>query len=538
MGLVDLKTNLKSLRYGKDRPFAGSSNQPYVTRDIDVKDSEVGRTGGPDFLLRGGTLIPRRIGNDVSRMTQMFFDLKSPNGILFTAKQNVLGLTSTNFKGGYTPPKLRERNQNLSGIAKVTDAIGTFAENLNANFNVYNPLSTIAQTAGGFLGLHLEKQGLLPPILGPAKYLDFITDGSDKRSRILSLKENKLTTRDNLLYEYQGGPGSINGIGKTRILKGESTNLDLNIYQNKGFLPYEDLEELSNKSPAKGEGNTEIFDFRQEINGTKVQTLNYSRPESRLEQRVNLGDPGRKGADRTNYQEGTGKALDELNALSLYKGPNQDNTKPINDFVKFRIGVIDNKNPNQKTYMHFRAFLDTLNDSYTSQWNSEQLMGRGENFYRFNNFTRTVSLGWTVAAQSKQELIPMYQKLNYLASSLAPDYTDIGYMAGNLVTLTLGGWFYEQPGIITSMTLDVPQESPWEIAIPVSGSNDSSVKELPHIVKVTGVQFIPIQKFTPRIQRNEYNGEPDGVGDVTKFGKERYLALANGSGAKYNNYDS
>jgi hypothetical protein len=61
MAIVDLKTNLKSLRYGKDRPFGGSSNQPYVTRDIEVNDSEVGRTGGPDFLLRGGTLVPRRI---------------------------------------------------------------------------------------------------------------------------------------------------------------------------------------------------------------------------------------------------------------------------------------------------------------------------------------------------------------------------------------------------------------------------------------------------------------------------------------------
>ena len=529
MGILDLKTNLKSLRYGKDRPFGGSSNQPYIKGDIDVKDSEVGRTGGPDFLLRGGTLIPKRVGNDVSRMTQMFFDLKSPNGVLFTAKQNVLGLTATNFKGGYTPPESRERQENLSGIAKVTDAIGTFAENLNTTFNVYNPLSTIVQTGGGFLGLHLEKQGLLPPILGPAKYLDFIPDGSDKRSRILSLKENKLTTNNNILYEYSGGPGSINGVGKTRIERYENTNI------NKG---YEVIQSLSDKSRDKGEGNTEIIDFRQEPGGSKVQTLNYSNPKNRLEQRVNLGDPGRKGADRTNYQKGTEKALDELNALSLYKGPNQDNEKPINDFVKFRIGVIDNKNPNQKTYMHFRAFLDTLNDSYSSQWNSEQLMGRGENFYRFNNFTRTVSLGWTVAAQSKQELIPMYQKLNYLASSLAPDYTDIGYMAGNLVTLTLGGWFYEQPGIITSMTLDVPQESPWEIAIPVSGSNDSSVKELPHIVKVTGVQFIPIQKFVPKVQRNEYNGEPDGVGDITKFGKERYLALANGLGAEYNNYDS
>ena len=167
-------------------------------------------------------------------------------------------------------------------------------------------------------------------------------------------------------------------------------------------------------------------------------------------------------------------------------------------------------------------------------------MGRAEEFYRYNGFSRTISLGWTVAAQSKQELIPMYKRLNYLASSLAPDYTNIGYMAGNLVTLTLGGWFYEQPGIITSMTLSPPQESPWELAIPSNGSggNDTSVKELPHIIKVTGVQFKPIHKFVPRVQRNEYNGSPDGIGDVTKFGKERYLALAIGGGKQHNNYDS
>ena len=523
MGILDLKTNLKSLRYGKDRPFGGSSNQPYIERDIDVKDSEVGRTGGPDFLLRGGTLIPRRVANDVSRMTQMLFDLKSPNGVLFTAKQNVLALSGTDFKAGPSTS-----NINVGGTA-----VGDFLRN-NVGFdksNIYTPLSTIGQAAGGFLGLHLYKQGL-NPLDGPQTYTKYISDlDSDdgRNSRVVNLSRGVLTEGGPNLFEYIGGPGSINGIGRTRIRRYEDTNI------NNG---YTNLQVIADTKSLEGKGNTNIIDFRQEPGGSKVQTLNYSNPKNRLEQRVNLGDPGRKGADRTNYQKGTGKALDELNALSLYKGPHQDNEKPINDFVKFRIGVIDNKNPTQKTYIHFRAFLDTLNDSYSSQWNSEQLMGRGENFYRFNNFTRTVSLGWTVAAQSKQELIPMYQKLNYLASSLAPDYTDIGYMAGNLVTLTLGGWFYEQPGIITSMTLDVPTESPWEIALPVSGSSDPSVKELPHIIKVTGVQFIPIQTFTPRVQRNEYNGDPEGTGDVTKFGRERYIALARGLQKRGdNNYD-
>jgi hypothetical protein len=176
-------------------------------------------------------------------------------------------------------------------------------------------------------------------------------------------------------------------------------------------------------------------------------------------------------------------------------------------------------------------------------------MGRGEQFYRYNGFTRTVNLAWTVAAQSKQELIPMYQKLNYLASSLTPYYSDTGYMGGNLINLTLGGWFYEQPGILTGMTLSVPQESPWEIAIPSTSNNrggngeasDSSVKELPHIIKVTGVQFIPIHNFVPKLQKNTYEG-PNYVGTqgqkgkyLNKFGDERYIALS--SGGDNNNYD-
>ena len=64
MPLVNLTTNLKSLRYGKDVVGGGSSNQPYVTSKIPNSLDDVGRTGGPDFLLRGGTLLPRRIGNE------------------------------------------------------------------------------------------------------------------------------------------------------------------------------------------------------------------------------------------------------------------------------------------------------------------------------------------------------------------------------------------------------------------------------------------------------------------------------------------
>jgi len=176
-----------------------------------------------------------------------------------------------------------------------------------------------------------------------------------------------------------------------------------------------------------------------------------------------------------------------------------------------------------------------MDDQYTAEWNGFKYMGRGENFYKYNGFARTINLGWTIAAQSKEELIPMYQKLNFLASSLAPDFSDYGYMRGNLATLTVGGYLYEQPGIITSINYSVPQESPWEIAIGESGGMggedlDPSVKELPHIIKVTGFQFIPIHEFVPGKQKNNY-GEN---GKINKFGLQRYIAISNSTG---NNYD-
>jgi hypothetical protein len=72
----------------------------------------------------------------------------------------------------------------------------------------------------------------------------------------------------------------------------------------------------------------------------------------------------------------------------------------------------------------------------------------------------------------------MYKKLNYLASNLAPDYSPFGYMRGPLVQLTVGGYLYEQVGFITSLTYNIPNDSPWEIGINDQGNNDSYSKRI------------------------------------------------------------
>jgi hypothetical protein len=36
MALVNLQTDLKSLKFGKDRPGGGSSNQPYIEKPLNL----------------------------------------------------------------------------------------------------------------------------------------------------------------------------------------------------------------------------------------------------------------------------------------------------------------------------------------------------------------------------------------------------------------------------------------------------------------------------------------------------------------------
>lgn len=655
MGLIDLKTNLKDLKFGKDERGGGSSNQPYIQTKIPATDeplqtgaSNVGPvlaslgagaaigaiggsalgntgagavigaaagigigiiganlttdgfrlpnsgTGGPDFLIRGGTLLLNAIVNDEIRLTKFF---ASTEGLLFVTKQNLLS-------------RIAVRTQTSNGLL---------------NDGVYTPISTLVQAAGNPFGLHVNKQGLNPFAgTGPTSenenlYAVKVTSNQNQTdNRLVNLygakilinpnrrfSDSRFTNNDispDRLYvlSYSGGPNSFLGIGKTKIRLTSPTinitpdealsnpNINYLTLGNRGLNTALSPTEVSSTNlsifPPLGlpfnipipnvisseyeltnsrNVNTYIptqnqIDFRKSlIDRIKGVTTLMSKAPSYdpgdnkiIEQRVNLGDPGNASGKNlysyTNGANGNGAAsqnsFDKINAFPIYinnsaKGTiNPDNVN--NDLVKFRIGVINNNNPSQKTYIHFRAFLDNISDQYSSEWNSTQYTGRGEKFYTYGGFDRKISLSWTVAAQSKVELIPMYKKLNYLASICAPDYSGYGYMRGNIITLTVGGYLYEQPGIITSLNYDMNEENDsWEIGINDEGESDPSVKELPHIIRVKGFNFIPIHSFVPRLQQNSYGVlDPDEpLMDNNIYGQEKYIALSAGGIDNYRN---
>ena len=79
--IVLLQTNLKSLRYGKDRSDLGDSNQPYITTPIpDSSDPRESGDNFEDFLWRGGTGAPLDTELDVKRLSRYFKDFKNVSG--------------------------------------------------------------------------------------------------------------------------------------------------------------------------------------------------------------------------------------------------------------------------------------------------------------------------------------------------------------------------------------------------------------------------------------------------------------------------
>jgi len=615
MPLIDLKTDLKSLRYGKDRIYGGSSNQPYITKKIPEGSSSLGVLDN-DFLLRGGITAISESGKDVLRIGKMFSDLRSINGLLFTTKQELLSKS----------------------------AVRTQASNSPLNEGIYTPLNTLAQVGVSAFGLHLNKQGNNPYPGGDGSIITYSEvvkpTQSTSTNRLVAINDyiqkNKGTTNWEFsgidinvgpnVVSYNGGPGSNLGIGRTNIKyadqrTGKNSLTDLNLnkpgFTDFGYYVVKSVQDGKLKGGIKintdqpwnsskydlpdNNVNTPQYDpknpLEQEISGSynvfngngvsqkytnafpksklfgndfnsdgkplwnnsvynsgssfpdgtnaanfdngtityDQSQLNEAIPVSKggtvkdfrsiirsstrglasksnivsgeltnapsyvdknIETRVQLGDPGnRKGKSYANYASGSvsltsktgkGEPLDKINASAIGADPTK-----LNDLVTFNIIPIDGDNA-----MTFRAFLGPISDNYSAEINSQKFVGRGENFYTYGGFDRKISLSWTVAAQSKAELIPMYKKLNYLASNLAPIYNG-GFMQGPIVQLTVGGYFHKLPGYITGLNYDLGEESTWEIQIDTEGNPDREVSELAHVIKVSGFTFVPIMRNLP-----------------------------------------
>jgi hypothetical protein len=313
--------------------------------------------------------------------------------------------------------------------------------------------------------------------------------------------------------------------GSIRVDNNSDTSLTL-----KSTSTYNQLMKMGDASK---DSLGKVSNFRENINGPVLRsnTTNYSDKDVNKATRVNIGDPGSR-TDRTNINIADPTTQDTLNLLDIqdtqYNGF-AGNNKEGRDLIKFGFDVISNDNTTPKS-INLRAFLTGYSDSHSSQWDSKRYAGRGENFYTYQGFDRTVSFNFKIAAQSKQEMLPLYRKLNWLLSTLYPDYSNNGFMRGNIVRLTIGDLFHRTPGILESLNLTVADDYPWEIAFdsPEGGLNDDML-ETPQIIDVAA-SFKPILYSLPSsapFSETKNNGILLTGDDGTRTKNAKYLKTRN-----------
>jgi len=514
-----------SIPFGNDTDYgAGSSRQPYIKLGYDPNTKFI--TNDPTNTINKGLSIVR----DTERITKFFLDF--PNGPLWLSKQ--VTLQRTNPDVSY---------KNAEGTSTVIDQL--------QGPRFYNPLgtNTLASVAGTGLGLHFTRHGLSP--VDETGYISLNTSVDGQFQSRLDIYKNKLVENETTLNKYSSGPSSFFGLGSTSTTaykdsyglntgvtnKGNiEPNTPLsNLYL--GFLPwsYDNIEvygttETKNLSVPNVDKNLARFplDFRGEKanpNTSNYPTYNVHNRIGVTSNQNSIGNPNTT-VDSINVISITPRATFYDNSNSA-KNPTSKVTSNLiysglydtaevqsktggnfgRDIIKFRIELLNNDDPLingalNTDVLAFRAYLNTLTDDINPTWKSFNYMGRGEEFFTYEKFSRKINFSFTVFAHSEYEMPAIYTKLNYLMSSMAPDYNDKLQMRGTYAYLTIGDYVYQQPGVFTSMQISNLLDSPWEIALQEpenrgTNSKDAKQHEVPKYLRVN-MAFSPIHNFLPK----------------------------------------
>ena len=262
MPLIDLKTDLKSLKYGHDRLGGGSSGQPYIQTNINRPGANlIGNFD--DGLVRGGAVGAAKASIvDTLRIGKFLTDF--PKGPLFIVKQVGLQLSNPRLEA----KQLRTDNPPRGGglLRNVGNFIANVANkiiNLVGPTRIYNlGINTIAQVPVNAFGGHFNRHGILPVQSDDTKYLAVAQYNNNEQSnrligyrnkfelgdlKVNASQDRKLINKINSLFSilgavtgtkispiavnpaqltianYFGGPNSVYGIGNTIIKRYDFT---------------------------------------------------------------------------------------------------------------------------------------------------------------------------------------------------------------------------------------------------------------------------------------------------------------------------
>ena len=369
--------------------------------------------------------------------------------------------------------------------------------------SVYGLGNTIIQRATNNLGAPINTQDA-PSFIGPNYKNDVYGNEVQARpiteinySNLLGLSPTfNITDSEN---EIEGSNiSNISQQSSPQFIRADKAPIVQNFDTDNLFnytMGYNQIRKRQQSLP----GTLGVTDFRNDvIDPSIVAKSNYK--EYNITTRVGIGNPGARPANlRTDINTPFESGQDTINMSDVTSRDDKNGIGSFpRDLVKFAFETINNNNTSKTTATFFRAFLTGYNDSHSAEWAASRYTGRGENFYTYQGFDRIVNFNFKIAAQSKQEMRFLYRKLNYLLSTLYPDYNSAGFMRGNITKLTIGDLFVRTPGILEQLQLNVDDQYAWEIAMDEPEGGDSKdMLETPQIMDV-GVQFKPILNTLPK----------------------------------------
>jgi hypothetical protein len=187
-------------------------------------------------------------------------------------------------------------------------------------------------------------------------------------------------------------------------------------------------------------------------------------------------------------------------ALELF-----DKQSLTQDFIKFYLtgpklhnglpkSVLGDDDPDADDIIVFRAHITNFDDSITANWTPVTMIGRADPNYTYTGMSRDVGLSFDVYATDRDEVKPIWRKLNALAGYTSPTYDPESIaMIAPWMRLTVGDVFVQAPVVLTSISYDFAMDAPWEINI----EDDPTMMQVPLKIGVS-LNFNMVGDYMPQ----------------------------------------
>ena len=116
-----------------------------------------------------------------------------------------------------------------------------------------------------------------------------------------------------------------------------------------------------------------------------------------------------------------------------------------------------------------RGAIGALTDTISPTWNETTYIGRPDGMLSYGGFSREVSFDLTLAAMNEKQLLPMWEKINRIASFVLPQLDPAAPMtryAGKLPQVTIGGYLQNELCAMSSFTITPNEDAMWEVGDP------------------------------------------------------------------------